>query len=449
MKTSLFVLSALMLSAIQSCGGCGKKPPPPASRAKSLPVDLSGKAYPNGEFEVVQYRVGTEAIAASDGEALRAAIGRKKAAAGDRPLVIRILAPRIATYGQILPILTAAAAAGVSDLTLACPSGDPSKPITQRPKGEPLGVGASAGSAGLPEAPQDTLEIRVRRGAGGKGALYEIGQADAVATSAEELDKLLAARKAGGSPAAACVRPTKDARAAAVVAALAGIRRAGFERAYAGQPVPVVAVTTKAAEPPRGPRPLPPGYDPSAPKPPSSFGGTGGRAYHVVYLIDRSGSMSPSFDQIQREMVKSIAALDARQDFHVVMFGGNRPIESPQRTLMDANSANKLEATSFVNGLASSGITQPITALRRAFQVFKEADARPGKLIYMLTDGDFSDPDFGITNEQVVEAIKTHNRKKDVVINTILFGRPSAKGEKVLKQIAAENGGKYKHVEPQ
>ena len=62
------------------------------------------------------------------------------------------------------------------------------------------------------------------------------------------------------------------------------------------------------------------------------------------------------------------------------------------------------------------------------------------QLIYMLTDGDFPD------NNRVIEEIRKLNKDKKVKINTIAFMDRGEQYEKLLKQIADENGGLFKFV---
>ena len=63
--------------------------------------------------------------------------------------------------------------------------------------------------------------------------------------------------------------------------------------------------------------------------PRSSFFGAAGRAHHVVYVIDRSGSMLDTLDQVKRELLRSISRLEDTQTFHVIFFGRGPPQEGP------------------------------------------------------------------------------------------------------------------------
>jgi len=125
--------------------------------------------------------------------------------------------------------------------------------------------------------------------------------------------------------------------------------------------------------------------------PKSRFFGSGGNAYHIVFVIDRSGSMAGTFQEVQTEMIKAIAKLQAVQDFTIIFFSENEYIEGPRKSLVAAEMQNKLAATKFLKEITPSGATIVLPALKRAFQILKYADPRrPGRLIYLLSDGDFA-----------------------------------------------------------
>ena len=177
--------------------------------------------------------------------------------------------------------------------------------------------------------------------------------------------------------------------------------------------------------------------------PKSRFFGTGGNAYHIVYVVDRSGSMLDSFDEVRREMLKSISRLSPTQCFHVIFFASGPPKENPPRGLVYATVPRKREAAKYLAAIQPQGQTDPIPALERAFQVLKDTpNTKRGELIYLLTDAEFPD------NEKVLEAIRKMNASKEVHINTILHHHRSPGAVKTLREIAAENGGRFKFVEP-
>jgi hypothetical protein len=161
-----------------------------------------------------------------------------------------------------------------------------------------------------------------------------------------------------------------------------------------------------------------------------SFFGQGGRGYRIVFVIDRSGSMSDSFDFLRSELKESIDKLRYNQRFHVILFHSGPYLENPPRRLVPAIRDNKERCKQFLDTVVPSGQTDPIPAMRRAMEL------RPD-IIYFLTDGAF--------DEALVGELRKWNRNKRVRIFTL--GYLYAPGEELLRQIAEENGGTYKFVD--
>jgi hypothetical protein len=163
----------------------------------------------------------------------------------------------------------------------------------------------------------------------------------------------------------------------------------------------------------------------------SGFFGAGGdeEARKIVYVVDRSGSMTDSIDYVKFELKRSIGELGEEKEFHVIFYSSGPPVEMPTRRLVNATDRNKQLAFEFIDGIIAQGETDPSKALERAFEVKPE-------LIYLLTDGEF--------DKAIVGLVKTQNAGGQVTVHTIGF--LYRMGEQVLKQIADENGGNYKFV---
>ena len=170
--------------------------------------------------------------------------------------------------------------------------------------------------------------------------------------------------------------------------------------------------------------------------------GTAGNAHHIVYLIDRSGSMFDTFDAVKREISDSVGHLQPVQDFHVIMFSDGDPLEKQPMALTPPTDKYKLALARFLETVKAERTTNPINAINRAFDVLAKANKRPGKIIYMLTDGAFPD------NKAVIATIQAKNIRRDVLINTFLYGWKPPIAVEVMKQIARENGGQYRYVSP-
>ncbi len=154
----------------------------------------------------------------------------------------------------------------------------------------------------------------------------------------------------------------------------------------------------------------------------------GDGAKKVVYVSDRSGSMTDSMDYVKFELRRSIGELDEGDQFHVLFFSSGAPVEMPTRRLANATRRIKALAWEFIDGIVPQGETDPSKALERAFAV------RPD-VIYLLTDGEF--------DRSVVDLVKQLNPDKRVKVNAIsfLYG-PHV----VLKEIAKQSGGTYRFL---
>jgi len=166
-------------------------------------------------------------------------------------------------------------------------------------------------------------------------------------------------------------------------------------------------------------------------------GGAG--AYNVVYVVDRSGSMLSSFDDVRWAMLDSIGRLGKERYFHVILFAQHKPLENGPRRLVLADKANRKQAYRFLLEVRPQGQTDPVPAIERAFAVLRNARKR-GKIIHLLTDGRFSD------NEKVFATIAKLNHDKSVRINTTLYGNRPPEADQTLRKIAKENGGQYRFV---
>ena len=185
----------------------------------------------------------------------------------------------------------------------------------------------------------------------------------------------------------------------------------------------------------------------------SVFFGTksGGNMRHVVYVIDRSGSMvwGGNFDVVKGELCRSLAKLNGdKQDYHVIFLADGKPLEKSPKRLVPATRKNVRETAGWLETdvtESESGLTKAIPAMERAFAVLK--NRKGGSLIHLLTDGSFKDDIGG--NAAVLGYIKSKNKDKKVHINTFLYGVRPPQAVEVMEKIAKQNGGKYRFVEDQ
>jgi len=185
----------------------------------------------------------------------------------------------------------------------------------------------------------------------------------------------------------------------------------------------------------------------------------GGAPVNIVYVVDRSGSMVNTFEGVKLEMARSISRLSPAQKFHIVLFGDGKTIEGPRRRLIASSDENKVAAARFLQQQTPIGVTTALLALKRAFAVLDAAPANESKLIYLVSDGDFS----GITggsryrtangqtlsgNEAVLQWLADKNAGPKVYIQTVLLHSTDQTAVKVLRTIASQNGGRFKYISP-
>jgi hypothetical protein len=170
-----------------------------------------------------------------------------------------------------------------------------------------------------------------------------------------------------------------------------------------------------------------------------------GTARHIAYVCDSSGSMLNMFDALRFELRKSIEGLKPIQAFNVIFFQDQGFAAVDKDRLMVANPDSKRRAYDFLDKFFVRGATNPIPALKLAFEQKPE-------LIFLLTDGDFSGPG-SPGNEAVIQFCKEKTADGRVKINTLGFVNKETKGSpqdmefiKVLQTIAKNSGGDFRMV---
>lgn len=159
------------------------------------------------------------------------------------------------------------------------------------------------------------------------------------------------------------------------------------------------------------------------------FFGVGGVADKIVYVVDRSGSMTDSIMYVKYELRRSIRMLKPNQRFFVVFYSTGPAVGMPVGKLVPATEANKMMAYEFIDSIVPVGQTDPSDALVQAFKLQPD-------LIYLLTDGEF--------DRKIIDLIDKQNRSDKVTVHTFCFIYTS--GEAVLQEIAQRNDGEYKYI---
>ncbi|GJM23726.1 MAG: hypothetical protein DHS20C16_01410 [Phycisphaerae bacterium] len=161
------------------------------------------------------------------------------------------------------------------------------------------------------------------------------------------------------------------------------------------------------------------------------LGGEARSARRIIYVVDRSGSMIGVFEDLRKELKRSIDGLRKSQKYHVVFYSTDPPMEAPPSRLVNAIRASKTRTFDFIDQVNPEGMTQPIEAMRRAFRLKPD-------LIYFLSDGDIPEA------ELLKENLAQWNRDESVRIFTISY--VSAAGRHLLEEIAREHNGQFRFV---
>ena len=145
---------------------------------------------------------------------------------------------------------------------------------------------------------------------------------------------------------------------------------------------------------------------------------------------------------LKDQLTRAIGRLNPSQSFEIIFFQNGNFDSFMQyehrNALVPATPEARKSASKFLQGVTTSGSTDPIPALDAAFKT------RP-HLICLLTDGDFTDKDAVL--KEIRELNKGQNPK--IKINTIALigdGENEVTFLDLLKMIAKETGGIYRHV---
>ena len=169
----------------------------------------------------------------------------------------------------------------------------------------------------------------------------------------------------------------------------------------------------------------------------ASFFGTPSKGIRLVFVIDKSGSMKVRtgqenrLDKAKRELKRTLVGLSPEKEFFIFFYDGVE-LPMPGGKLVKATPENISKAIKWIDTVGCNGGTQPMAALQGAFNLKAET-------IWLLTDGVFFNTD------SLINEIRTANARVKSRINTVSF--IDRRGEKVLQQIAKENGGTYSFVQ--
>lgn len=169
----------------------------------------------------------------------------------------------------------------------------------------------------------------------------------------------------------------------------------------------------------------------------ASFFGVEARGNRFAFVVDVSGSMK--FDQrleyLKVELREAVGALLEHTHFTIWSFNSRAfPITGVR--WVGADDASKERVQRSVRTMDASGSTVPDEALRQVFAMRPRPDA-----IYFMTDGDFEG-----RGDDLAELIAALNEKGFRRVPIYCITLVDRSGEAIMRRIASESGGEYRHV---
>jgi hypothetical protein len=152
----------------------------------------------------------------------------------------------------------------------------------------------------------------------------------------------------------------------------------------------------------------------------------------IVFVVDASGSMTRHMPGMVETVTRMADGLKRWQRFNCLVLHDDAH-RAMSADAVAADDAGKAALARFLGPIAPRGASDAVPALRAAF-------AGGPEVIQILTDGDFPD-------RPAVEAeVRRLNAARRTAVNTLGFGDREAQHEALLKRLAAEAGGTYRHV---
>ncbi|XP_044289601.1 von Willebrand factor A domain-containing protein 3A [Varanus komodoensis] len=152
----------------------------------------------------------------------------------------------------------------------------------------------------------------------------------------------------------------------------------------------------------------------------------------VCILVDTSGSMESSLEQVTKELTSLIWEQLRTNNTKFSLISFAEDVEVWQECLMEATNEACHDAAQWLSLFQAHGNTSILKALRRAFS-FQDVEA-----LYVLTDGK---PDTSCS--LVLKEIEMLMKRRAIKIHTISFNCADRDANDFLKQLAFQTGGRY------
>jgi len=182
--------------------------------------------------------------------------------------------------------------------------------------------------------------------------------------------------------------------------------------------------------------------EPPSPGLPPRFFGLEATGQRIVYLCDRSASMSEPdgtpLATAKRELLASLEGLGDSRQFHLIFYNERQSVFEPpggRGRPMFADEATLREVRRFIEGTTAAGGTRHAEAVAAALRLAPD-------VVFLLTDADAAH------DLSEAEFERLSGRLGATRVMVIQFGGGEARRSPRLARLAATSGGIYRVVEP-
>ena len=162
-------------------------------------------------------------------------------------------------------------------------------------------------------------------------------------------------------------------------------------------------------------------------------------AKRIIYILDHSKPMSGGFAFAAKELEKVVTQLNPEHSLAVFVISDKVDAVFPAnlQDLAPVTPQTQLALSEFLKTVAPSNASGDVNA--PVLESFKKAFALHAQIIYLVTNDDLS--------PETVQTITRLNQDSKTRIWTVTMFKISEAGEKALKDLAADNDGKFKFVQ--
>ena len=161
---------------------------------------------------------------------------------------------------------------------------------------------------------------------------------------------------------------------------------------------------------------------------------------YVAFLVDCSGSMLESFDQVRQDICVAIQALAEQQYFSLNCFGAKSRQSIFGGRLVRATRSNKEAALELLKRAPVMGMTHLLPALGKTIAALAPANGSASQEIFLVTDGAFADP------KEIVDIVTQRYKRLKIPIHVLQVACQDEELQKPMRQIAEITSGTYRFV---